>query len=770
MASLPPSTHSSELQKAVELHQSGRVAEAAAAYQRIIAAEQGNADALHLLGTIKAQQGNPVEGERLIAEALRVKPDAAMMWSNHGNALSMLGRNDEAIASYGRALALAPGLIQAHYSRCGLLNSMGRAAEALAAMERALAEMPGHHILATGRANALMALQRPVDALAGYDAAIAAAPRNVDAICGRGLALNELGRPRDALAAFDQALAMVDGHLDSILGRCHALVLGGRGAEALVTLDKVVAVVPRNAVAQYVRGHALLALQRTAEAADAFAKAAEIAPRMLEAVYNRADALRALGRYDEAMPLFERVLATEPDHAHALSGLAVAAMQCCDWAIPERLAGRIEDKVRQGSRGLMPFSFLSLSDSKELQLACSEAFIRNTCRVPETQLVPARPRRPGRIRIGYLSSDYRRHAMAYQMVELFELHDRQRFEVIGYSGGQDDGSPIRKRIVAAFDNFRDVVGRPAEEIARTIHADGIDVAIDLNGNTIHTLIGALAWRPAAAQATYLGFPGTSGASFIDYVIADDTVAPLSDQPYFTERIVHLPGCYQVSDSQRRPFAVVPSRAECGLPANGFVFCCFNTSYKISAEIFASWMRILAATPGSVLWLVKANDLMAENLRRAASAHGIDPKRLVFCGMVEPDEHLARHALADLYLDTLPYNSHGTGSFALWGGLPMLTCLGPTFAGRVASSLLKAVGLPELVTGSLAEYEAMAIALAADGARLTALRSKLAHNRTSAPLFDTDLFRRHIEAAYTTMHETAERGEPPRSFAVSPLKT
>lgn len=768
MASTQTPNMTLELKRGYELHKAGRLDEAAATYAQIIAADPGNADALHLLGSIKAQRGAAAEGCRLIEAALKLKPDVALMWFNHGNALAVLERRDEAVESYRRAVGLAPDMVVAHYSLCGQLTAADRAAEALRAMDEALAAMPGQHLLVTGKANALMGLHRAAEALACYDAAVAAAAHNVDAISGRGIALNQLGRPREALVAFDQALALVPGHLDSILGRCHSQVIDGAAADALPTLDKVLAVVPNNAVAHYIRGHGLLLLHRTEEAATSFASAAELAPTLIEAVYNHADCLRALARYDEAIPAFERVLTREPDHAHAMSGLAVSAMQCCDWMVQEQLTPRIEQKVREGSRGLMPFSFLSMSSSKELQLACSKAYIRNTCPLPAMPFQPAPGRGDGRLRIGYLSSDFRRHAMAYQMVELFEIHDRKRFEVIGFSGGPDDGSAIRKRIERAVDTFHDVAGRTSEDVARLVLDSGIDVAVDLNGNTLYTLVGALAWRPARVQATYLGFPGTSGASFVDYVIADDTVAPLADQAYFTERIVHLPGCYQVSDSQRKPSPTVPSRASQGLPADAFVFCCFNTSYKISREVFDVWMRILQATPGSVLWLVRANDRMVENLRQHAAERGVDPGRLVFCGTVEPADHLARHALADLYLDTLPYNSHGTGSFALWGGLPMLTCLGPTFAGRVAASLSKAVGMPELVTENFAAYEALAIALARDRTRLAAIRAKLARNLTTAPLFDTDLFRRHIEAAYATMHEIALLGEPPRSFAVPSL--
>ena len=350
-------------------------------------------------------------------------------------------------------------------------------------------------------------------------------------------------------------------------------------------------------------------------------------------------------------------------------------------------------------------------------------------------------------------------------MELFERHDRDRVEVIGFSAGPDDASPIRQRTLRAFDRVHDVAAETNAAIARSMHRERIDIAIDLNGHTVHSRLAALAWRPAPVQATYLGFPGTSGAPFIDYVIADRIVAPAADQAFFSEAIVHMPDCYQASDSQRTSAHPAPRRSDYGLPETAFVFCCFNSAYKISAEIFPVWMRILTATPGSVLWLVRGNDAMRENLERAAVAHGVDPGRLVFCEVMEADQHLARHALADLYLDTLPYNSHGTGSFALWGGVPVLTCLGPTFAGRVCASLLLAIGRPELVTSSLVEYEAVALQLAAEPVRLADLRRRLAINRRTAPLFDTDRMRRHIERAYQTMWDLALAGEAPRSFAV-----
>lgn len=762
-AALPPGH--AEFLRGFEHHRAGRIAQAQAHYEAAVAANPGHVDALHLLGTIKAQTGSPVEGERLIAAALRLQPDAAQILSNYGNVLNLLDRKAEALASYDRALALVPGQADAMFNRANVLFALGRLEEALAGYESAARLAPGNPVVATGRGNALMALKRHAEALAAYDQVLAAAPGHLDAILNRSSVLKELDRAEEAIAVYDRVLAALPANATARLGRAHALVMLGRATEGLAAIEPVLALEPDNAEAWYTHGHALLALVRLEDALASFTRAAALKPDFIEAVYNRADALRGLGRYPEAMPEFERVLAKDPDHTHALAGLATAAMQCCDWHTRSRLTSVLEAKVRAGGgRGLMPFSFVSLSGSKELQLACARNFTAQTCPQPPVRLWQGRPQRRERIHLAYLSSDYRRHAMGYQMAELFEVHDRARFKVTGISAGPNDHSPVRRRIETAFDEFHDVAAWRSKETAELIHRLGVDIAVDLNGHTIYSRMGALAWRPAPVQATYLGFPGTSGASFIDYVIADRIVAPAQDQPFFSEAIVHLPDCYQVSDRQRK-IGPKPTRAACGLPEAAFVFACFNSSYKIAPEIFGVWMRILKAKPDGVLWLVRGNDTMRANLWHAAEAHGVARERLVFCEAVDPEAHLARHACADLYLDTLPYNSHGTGSFALWGGLPMLTCLGPTFAGRVCASLLHAIGLPELVAGSLEEYEAMALALANDPSCLAAVRKRLADNRETAPLFDTDRFRRQIERAYETMWEIALVGEAPRPFAV-----
>jgi predicted O-linked N-acetylglucosamine transferase (SPINDLY family) len=371
------------------------------------------------------------------------------------------------------------------------------------------------------------------------------------------------------------------------------------------------------------------------------------------------------------------------------------------------------------------------------------------------------------MRIAYLSADFRRHATAYLIAELIERHDRERFEIIGLSYGPDDRSDMRARLAGAFDRFVDVRTSSDEAIARLIERSRVDIAVDLMGHTQFARPAILAFRPAPIQAAYLGFPGTTGADFIDYVIADPIVAPFELQPCFTEKIVHLPECYQVNDSARKIATRIPTREEFGLPAEGFVFCCFNTSWKIAPAMFEVWLRLLRAVPGSVLWLLRDNADAERNLRREAAARGADPSRLVFADRLGPEQHLARHRLADLFLDTLPYNAHTTASDALWAGLPLLTCRGETFAARVAASLLESVGLPELVTTSLGDYETLALELATDDQLRRQLRQRLEGNRLTHPLFDTQRFRRHIEAAYQTMWELWQRRESPRSFSVDP---
>jgi len=429
------------------------------------------------------------------------------------------------------------------------------------------------------------------------------------------------------------------------------------------------------------------------------------------------------------------------------------------------IGARLATGVRDGTAIVNPFTLIRCSDDPALHLQCASAFIADKVGVPRPPLWTGAGRLHERIRIAYLSADFHRHATAYLTAELFELHDRARFEVIGIAFDRDDGSDIRCRLVQAFDRFHDVRARDDREIATLLHVLETDIAVDLKGYTQDSRPEVFSYRPAPIQVNYLGYPGTMGADFIDYIIGDALVTPLDQQVFYREKIVQLPDAYQVNDRKRRIAERTPCRSEVGLPKDGFVFCCFNNSYKITPPLFDIWMRLLTDIPASVLWLLRDNVAAESNLCREAQTRGVGPERLIFAGRASVEDHLARHRLADLFLDTLPYNAHTTASDALWAGLPVLTCQGEAFAARVAATLLHAVGLPELVTHSLEEYEAQARRLAGDPTLLRAVREKLMANRQTHALFDTDRFCRHIEAAYLRMWELHQHGEPPRAFAV-----
>jgi predicted O-linked N-acetylglucosamine transferase (SPINDLY family) len=417
-----------------------------------------------------------------------------------------------------------------------------------------------------------------------------------------------------------------------------------------------------------------------------------------------------------------------------------------------------------------PFTFQQFSDDPADQLACARMYALR-------ELIPAamtrRSRQPSgaahdRIRIGYLSADFRDHPVAHLIVGLIESHDRNRFEVAGISLGVNDSSEVRARFEASFDHFIDLDERQDDAVMRRIDELKLDILVDLVGYTLGNWMAAFAYGFAPIQVNYLGYAGTTGVDLFDYILVDPFVVPADQQPFYSEKLVHLPDAYQPNDPKRAIAERTPTRAECGLPENGFVFAMFNNSLKITPRVFDVWMRLLRAVPGSVLWIFKASELIEQNLRREAEARGIDSGRLVFAPRIPLADHLARHRLADLFLDTFPYTAHTTASDALWAGLPVVTCAGKTFPARVAGSLLRAIGLPDLVTSSFAEYEALAFKLATDPAKLKDARERLKHNRDTMPLFNLDRFRRHIEAAYTIMWERYQRGKPPASFAVDPI--
>ena len=746
-------------------HQAGQLDRASVLYRQVLALQPNEAEALHLLGVLRHQQGNSQEAVELIAKAIAIKPDIADWHSNLGIALAALGRFDEAVSAYHCAIAIRPDFPEAHNNLGNTLKDGGRLNEAVGAYRQAIAIKPNYPDAHNGLGAALYMLGQPAEAETSFREALRLQPNFPDAHRNLGMALTALSKHDAAVGAYRQAIASRPAYAEAHGDLATPLKNLGRLDEAVNCLRQAIAIKPNVSDWHSNLGIALVALGRLDEALASLDEAIALKPDYAEAFNNRGNALQELKRFDEALASYERALALKPDHAHALSGIIGCVNMICDWRRKTALADGAISHVSERKSTIAPLLFLGCSGEPTLQLQCSKNYIERQVPLPLQPLWTGATWCHDKVRVAYLSADFYQHATAYLMAELFERHDRSRFEIIGVSLGRDDSSDVRRRLVAAFDQFHDVRKQSDEEVAKLLHDLQVDIAIDLKGYTQDARPGILAYRPAPIQASYLGFPGTMGAEFIDYIIADKTVAPFEHQPFYTEKIVQLPDCYQVNDSKRKIAERTPTRPEAGLPQQGFVFCCFNNNWKITPDVFEVWMRLLHVIEGSVLWLLGDNESAERNLRREAQARGIDPSRLVFARRLPLDEHLARHRLADLFLDTLPCNAHTTASDALWAGLPVLTRAGTAFAGRVAASLLYAVGLPELVTHSFEDYEALALRLARDPSLLQGYRDRLATNRLTHPLFDTDRFRRHIEAAYRQMWEIWQHGEQPRSFAV-----
>lgn len=693
------------IDQAVSLHRSGNLAEAERLYREALAADPQAFAARHLLGVVYAQQGRGEAALAEIAAALTIKPGDAEALLNQANILKMLGRADEAIAGFTRALEARPGWPQALNNRGTVLQSQGR-------FDAALAD---------------------------YDAALASAPNYVEALNNRGSVLQDLKRPAEALASYDQTLRLAPGYAAAFNNRGSALLDLKRFADALGCFDRALQLRPDDAEAFNNRGNALQGLMRYDEAVASYDRALTLRPDYPEAQSNRGGALQQLKRHDEALASFE----SAGGQPHAFGGAAMAALNLCDWERTAKIGAQMPGRIAAGE-AVPPWVLLGYSGDEALQLACARNVIARRFAVLPPAMATARHPHD-HIRLAYISSDFVHHPVAAQISQLIETHDRARFEVLGISTGPDDGSAQRRRLMAAFDLFHDVKDQNPHAVAQMIRKLEVDVLVDLNGHTQGDNFDILAHRPAQVQATWLGYAGTTGASFVDYLIADRVVAPNADA--FSEKLAYLPGCFFPTDTGNL-IGTAPSRAQAGLPQAGFVFCSFNNNWKITAPVFAIWMRLLRDLPGSVLWLKKPGEAAAKNLKQAAQAHGIDPQRLVFAAGAPLDVHFARHALADLFLDTLPYNAHATACDALWAGLPVLTCLGTSYAGRVAASMLLTAGLSELVTDNAQAYETLALELARDPARLQSLRDRL--GTRASPLFDTPRFARDIEALYEDM--------------------
>jgi protein O-GlcNAc transferase len=790
-------SRSEDFERGLWALQAGNLKESERLLQVVLRGEPKHVPALNLLGVVLGRLGRNTEAVASFDRALVVAPSSVEAWYGRGMTLLAMGQYKEAISNFDQVLAGKPDFAQVHLLRAKLLADLGHRDAALEGVDKLLAIMPGLAEAWLGRSNILFELKRHDEALAAVEQALTLKPDLAEAWHGRGNVLNELKRYDEALGAYDKALALNPGFAGGWHGRGNVLSELHRPYESLIAYDKALALAPALAEAWLGRGNVLNLIKRPNEALIAFDRAQALIANLAEAWLGRGNSFCALNRYDDALIAYDKALALnsnlakawlgrgdvyvlrkEPEKALASYDRALALesdlnyakgdwlhvkLQLGDWSNLDAEIFELVSEVRSKKPATAPFQFLALSSSAADQFECSRQFVADQPAFPA--IWRGEVYCHDRIRIGYFSADFCNHPTAQLAVGLFEQHDKSRFQTTAISFGPDDGSEIRRRIKYAFNDFVDVRDMNDADLAAFIRRREIDIVVDLTGWTRDTRSSVLAQRVAPVQVNFPGYPGTMGADFIDYIIADRTVIPEDHFPFYSEQVVWLPDSYQANDDKRRISERKPSRSECGLPETAFVFCCFNNTFKITPEVFDVWMRLLARRDDSVLWLIGTNPMAEGNLRREAEQHGIASDRLIFAPKMPLADHLARSSQADLFLDTMPYNAHTTGSDALWAGVPLMTCLGSSFASRVAASLLKAVGLDELITSSLQDYEALARKLADDPPSLRALKARLARNRTSHPLFDTKRFALHIEAAYTQMWERCRRGERPQAFAV-----
>jgi protein O-GlcNAc transferase len=750
--SINPNHADAHSNRGITLQKLQRLDEALVSYDKAISINPNHV-------TFYSNRGNALQelhrlDEALVSydKAISINPNYADAYSNRGNALKELQRLDEALASYDKAISINHGHADAYYNRGIVLQELQRLDEALASYDKAISINSNHAASYSNRGNALQELQRLDEALVSYDKAISINPNYADAYYNLGNALKELQRLDEALVSYDKAISINPNHADAHSNRGITLQKLQRLDEALVSYDKAISVNPNYADAYSNRGNALKELQRLGEALASYDKAISINPDHAASHSNRGTALHELHRFDEAITHFAKALSLKPASDWVSGQLLYTKMKICDWS---NLANSIDDiskKVMANEKAVPPFALLAMNDHALLHKKSAEIFIQSEYPINSTLgPIPAYTKKE-KIRVAYFSADFRNHAVAFLTAELFELHDRDKFEVFAFSLQK---APIRDemnlRLRRGFDRYIDVDNMSDPEIALLARELEVDIAIDLTGLTQYSRPGIFSCRAAPIQVNWLGYPGTIGANFIDYIVADKNIIPESHQQFYTEKVVYLPDTYIVDDSKRVASSRQFTREEYGLPEDTFVFCCFNNDYKFNPQVLDSWSRILLGMEQSILWISENNESFKTGIKIEFKKRGIDSTRIIFAQRVElMADHLARYALADLFLDTHPYNAHTTAVDSLKAGVPVLTLKGQSFASRVAASLLNAIRLPELITNTQEEYEALAIELAMNPIKLAEIKLSLANNRLTTPLFDTPLFTKNLEAGYKRM--------------------
>jgi predicted O-linked N-acetylglucosamine transferase (SPINDLY family) len=751
------------LERAKTLQQQGQLASAEELYKKFLELEPSNFEVLNALGILSGQSGQLERAARYFEEAIAADPNNPSPYCNRGMALSQLNQLGAAVASFDQAIRLNLSDPIPYFCRGNSYRALGQLDRALADFEKALALNPLMAQAHFRRGTVLQQTQCLDAAITSYDRAVAIKHDFAEAFANRGVVLHMLNKLDAAVASLEQAIAIREDPT-TYLHLGNALKDLNRRDAAIRSYDRAIGIKADYAEAYSNRGVILFELDRIDDALASYDRAIALRPDAAETYFNRGSVLRIAQRFETAIADFRTAAALKPDLPFLQGASLEARLQVCDWENIEVDSAQISAGLERGEPTAHPFAFLTFSDSSRLQRKAAETLVSAAFPADNSLGTIARRAPGGKLRIGYFSADFRAHPLARLIAKVIEAHDRTRFEVVGFSFGPDTRDPMRKRLEGAFDRFNDVRGQPDRDVALLARNSAIDIAVDLGGYTASSRTRIFAMRSAPVQVNYLGYPGTMGSDYMDYLIADETLVLREDQKYYSEKIIYLP-VFQANDSTKEIADRVFTRAELKLPSNAFVFCCFNTNYKILPGTFGSWMRILARVPNSVLFLDARSETTVRNLRKEALKRGVDPTRLIFGTPLSLPEWLARHRVADLFLDTLPYNAGTTASDVLWAGLPVLTCTGSTFTGRMATSLLKSIELPELIATTQEQYEALAVELALSPQRMADIRQKLAKNRVTTPLFNQDVFARHLESAYTSIHARYMADLPPDNVFV-----
>ena len=713
----------SNLVRAFDLLKKNDFINAKLIYENILSVDKKNFDALFFLAVILINFKNYKKARDLLEQVVLIKPNFADAYNNIGICLEKLNDLDGAIKNYNLAINNRPNFAEAHNNIGVVFQKLRNFDQAILQYKKAITYKNLYLDAYVNLANLFKETKQFEEAIKNYDLAINLNPKLAEVYNNKGNALKEIRKFEEAIKNYDLA----------------------------INLNPKLAEVYNN------KGNALKEIRKFEEAIKNYDLAINLNPNFAEAYFNTATALQDIKNFEKAVLYFEKALLLDKEIPFCKGYLLHAKMLCCNWSGLNELYKEIYNDVEKNRYSATPFGYQAICDDESNLQKCAQLY--SSKRFPEIKnnLFSKKVSKNKKIKIGYLCGEFREQATSILMTEVWEKHNKEDFEIIAFDSGWDDKSLRRNRIINAFDKFIDISKVSDLDAAKIIYKEQIDILINLNGFFGTGRPVVFSYRPAGIQINYLGFPGTIGSNYIDYILCDQTVVPLESKKFYNEKIIYLPDSYQANDTKRNISDKKFLREELSLPKESFVFCCFNNNYKITPNMFDVWARLLKKIDNSVLWLIDGNSEATENLKKEAKIRNIDVSRLIFAKRMKLEDHLARHKNADLFLDTLPYNAHTTASDSLWAGLPVLTCLGKAFPGRVAASLLRSLDLPELITYSENEYISKAEELALNPEKLTLIKNKLDTNKFSQPLFNTELFCRNLESAFKIIFEKYSLG-------------